>query len=99
MELSCDCERELVRGGSARVVKLRDEPLELGLDLLEPAGVGLERREERAQLGRRLAQPQLGVAQLGARSLELRRELLERRDRALGKRDEARSSLPVVRSE
>ena len=42
------------------------DPLELGLDLLEPAGLGLERRQERAQLERRLAQAQLDVAQLVA---------------------------------
>ena len=62
------------------------DPVELGLDLLEPARVGLERRQERTQRARRLAQPQLGVAQLVGRLLELRGEPLDGRECALGRR-------------
>ena len=71
----------LARGSGASV----GDALEPGLDLLEPARLGAERGEERAQLGRGLAQPQLDVAQLVAGARELGRERLERRDRPLGR--------------
>ena len=45
------------------------DPLELGLDLLEPPGSASSDVEERPQRARRLAQPQLGVAQLVGRLL------------------------------
>ena len=48
------------------------------------------------QLGRRLAQAQLDVAELVAGALELGREALERRDRALGDADEARGTLALL---
>ena len=48
------------------------DPLELGLDLLEPVGLGFERVEEPPQLERRLAQAQLGVSQLVGGPRELR---------------------------
>ena len=48
------------------------EPVELGLDLLEPPRLGLERREERAQLRGRLAELQLGRAQRVAGRLRAR---------------------------
>ena len=48
------------------------------------------------QLGRGLAQAQLDVAQLVAGALELGREPLERRDRALGERDEAGGALALL---
>ena len=48
------------------------------------------------QVGRDLAQPQLGVAQLVAGALELRRQPLQRRDRPLGEPDEPGGSLAVV---
>ena len=67
------------------------------LDLLEPARLGLERVEERAQVGRRLAQREL--RRRGASSparCELGREALERRDGPLGGRDEVGRALSVV---
>ena len=48
------------------------------------------------QLGRDLAQAQLGVAQLVAGALELGREPLQRRDRPLGEPDEPGGALAVV---
>ena len=71
--------------------------LELAFDLLEPPGLGLERGEERAQVGRGLAQLQLGLPQRLARGCELGREPLERRDGALGERDEVGRALALVR--
>ena len=50
------------------------EPVELRFDLLEPAGVGLQHREERPQRARRLAQPELCVPKLVGGLLQLRRE-------------------------
>ena len=59
--------RAAPRSVSQRKRRLRvGDPLELGLDLLEPVGLGLERVEEPPQLERRLAQAKLGVAQLVA---------------------------------
>ena len=90
--------------GEQLVVALAAEaPLRLGdlverrLELFEASGLGLERREERVQLRGGLAQPQLDVAQLVAGALELGREPLERRDGALGERDEAGCALALVR--
>ena len=47
------------------------DPIELGLDLLEPVGLGLERVQESPQLESRLAQAQLGVTELAGRLSEL----------------------------
>jgi hypothetical protein len=57
--------------------------LKPGFDLLEPARLRAERREERAQLRSGLAQPELDVAQLVAGARELGRERLDRRYRPL----------------
>ena len=57
--------------------------------MLEPVGLGLEREQERLQLARRLAQAQLDIAQLASCARELRRQVLERRDGALGGGGEA----------
>ena len=83
-------EQLLVRLAAEAALRLGD-PVELGLELLEPPRLGLERREERAEVGRRLAQAQLDVPQLVAGGLQLRGDVLERRDRSLGEADEARS--------
>ena len=72
------------------------DPVELALDLLEPARVGLEHRQERAQGARRLAQAQLGVAELVGGLLQLRREPLDRRERALGGRGQAGGALALL---
>ena len=72
------------------------DPVEARLDLLEAAGLGLERGEEGPEAARRLAQAQLGVAQLVAGALELRRDPLERRDRPLGGAGEACGPFAVV---
>src|SRR5262249_53626505 len=70
-----------------------------GLELLEPPGFGLERGEEGVEIGRGLAEAQLDVTQLVARTLELRRKALERRHRAFRQRDETGCAFAVVRSE
>ena len=75
------------------------DPVELGLELLQPARLRLERGEEGVEIGRGLAQPELDVAQLVAGPLQLGREPLEGRHRALCKRDEVRCAVAVVRSE
>ena len=72
------------------------DPVELGLDRLHAIRLGLERREERPQVGRRLAQRELGRAQRLAGRGELRREPLERRDRALGRADEVGRAVVVL---
>src|SRR5581483_9664215 len=64
------------------------DAVELALDVLEPVRLGLERREEGAQLRRGLAKPKLDVSQLVAGSLELAGEMLQRSDGAFGDRDE-----------
>ena len=69
------------------------------LDLLEPARLGAERVEKRAQVGRGLAQAKLDVAQLVAGARELGRKRLERRDGALGEPGQARRSFTVLRRE
>ncbi len=50
------------------------EALEVGLDLLEAAGVGLERREIGPGCRRGLAQPHPGLPQLTRRLVELLRD-------------------------
>ena len=73
--------------------------VQLGLDLLEPPRLGLERGQKRAQVRGGLAQLQLGLAQRLAGRRELGREALDRRDRALGRRDEVGRALAVLRRE
>ncbi len=75
------------------------DPVEPGLELLQPARLRLERGEERAQLGCGLAQAELDVAQVVAGALELGREPFERRDGPLGERDEPGCALALVRRE
>ena len=65
--------------------------------MLEPVRLGLQRGEERAQVGADLAQPQLDVAQLLTRTGELGREPLERGERALGGGREPGRALALVR--
>ena len=70
--------------------------LELLLDLLDAIRIGLERDEEAAQVGSHLVQPQREIAELVARARELRRQPLERGDRALGGAGERRRALAVL---
>ena len=88
----------LVARGTEAALRLRDA-VEAGLKLFEPPRLGLERRKERAQLGRGLAQAELDVAQLVAGTLELRRQPLERSDGPLGDRDQTGRALSVLRCE
>ena len=64
------------------------EPVQLALDVLEPPGVAVERREEAEELGRRLPELQLRLAQHVARRPQLGREAFERLQRPLGARDQ-----------
>ena len=89
--------KELLVALAAEPAPRLGDPVELGLDLLEPVGLGLERGEKGAELGGCLAQPQLDVAQLVPGTLELGGEPLERRDRPLGQSDEARRALALLR--
>src|SRR4029450_11056358 len=73
--------------------------LELGLHLLEPVGLRLQGVEKPPKLEGRLVQPELAVAQLGGRAVELRRELRDRRERALGSSDEGARPVAFVGSE
>ena len=82
----------------ARWRRFRSEQvLELGLDLLEPPGLRLERGEERAQVRCGLAQLQLGLAQRVPAAAELRREPLERCDGALGAASQVGRALALLR--
>ncbi len=75
------------------------DPLQLSFDVLDAVGLGLQRREEAAEVGAELAQPQLEVSQLLARPRELGCEALERGERALGGGGEPRGPLTFVRRE
>ena len=88
-------EQLVVRRAVEPPLRVRD-PVEPGLELLEPSRLRLERGEKRVQVGGRLAQPQLDVAQLVADALELRREPLERRHGPLGESDETGRAVAVV---
>ena len=76
-------------------LRLRDA-VEACLQLFQPSRLGLERRKERAQLGRGLAQAELDVAQLVAGALELGRQPLERSDGPLGDRDQTGRALSLL---
>ncbi len=91
-------EQLLVRRAAETPLRLRD-PVELGLELLEAARLGFERREKGVQIGGGLAQAELDVPQLVPRLLELGREPLERRDRPLREPDEAGGSFALLRCE
>ncbi len=88
-------EQLVVVGGAEPAACVRDL-LQLALDVLEPVGLGLERREEAAQVRAHLAQPQLEVAQLLACARELRREPLDRCERVLGCGGEPGRSLALL---
>ncbi len=90
-------EQLLVRLAAEAALRLRD-PVELGLELFEPARFRLERRQEGVEIRGGLAQAKLGVPQLVAGALQLGREPLERRDRPLRERDEPGRSLAFVGS-
>ena len=90
---------ELCRGRRAMTAPEVGEVLELGLHLLEAAGIGLERRQVRPNGGSGIAQPHPDVAQLTRRLVELLRDAghsLQRDDRLRG---ELHRSLSVVRRE
>src|SRR5207237_10926548 len=91
-------EQRVVRRAPEAALRLSD-PVEFGLELFEPARLRFERSEEGVEVGGRLAQAELDVAQLVAGTLQLRSEPLEGRDRALGERDEASSAFALVRGE
>jgi hypothetical protein len=90
---------QLVVAPTAEAALRVGDPLELGLDLLETAGLGLERGQERAQVEGRLPQPQPAVAELLAGAGELGRQALERPDRALRLRDQPGRAVAVVGGE
>ena len=92
---SARVEQLVVARGAVAALRVGD-PLELGLDRLDAVGLGLERGEEAAQVGGRLAQLQLGRAQRLARRRELGREPFERRDGALGGRDQVGGAVVLV---
>ena len=70
--------------------------VERRLELFEPSRLGLERREKRVQLRRRLTESQLDVAQLVAGALKLGSEPFERRHRTLRERDEPCGTVAVL---
>src|SRR5262249_56519027 len=88
--------RELLVRRAAEAPFGRGDRVELGLELVETAGLRLEGGEKGMEIGCGLAQAELDVAQLVARALQLGREPLERRDRALRQRDEIGGSLALV---
>ena len=90
-------EQLFVRLGPEASLRVGDA-VELLLDLLEPARLRLERRQEAAELARGLAKPELDVAQLVAGARQLRREALERCHRSLRRRGQSRSTLAFVGS-
>ena len=73
------------------------EGLELFFELLEPAGLRLERGEKCVQIRCGLTQLQAGLAQRLSGGLQLRREPLDGCDGTLGERDEVRRALALVR--
>ena len=77
-------------------LRVRD-PVEPLLDLRHPGGIGVERVGEASHVAPDLAQADDEVAQLAGRGLELGREALERRKRALGSSGEGAGAVPVVR--
>ena len=85
----------LERRAAEPALGLRD-PVEARLDLFQPVRLGLERLEERAQLQRRLAEPDLDVTQLAACTRQLGSDLLDRTERALGQRRKAGGPLAFV---
>ncbi len=91
-------EQLFVRFAAEPALRGRD-PFQLGLEVLQPVGLGFERVEEAAEVGADVCEPDLEVAQLGRRRRELRREPLERRDRALRLGRQHRSALTVLRGE
>src|SRR5437764_7423176 len=93
--LTCACEELLVRRAAEAALEVGD-PVELGLDVLEAPRLGVERREERREVARGLAEPELDVAELVRGALQLGREALERGERALGVSGERRRSLAVL---
>ena len=86
----------LVGLGPEPALRVRD-PLELGLDLLQPVRLRLERIEEAAKLERRLPESNLDVAQLAGRGGELRRDLPGRGQRAFRTAYERRRAVALVR--
>jgi len=81
--LACAGEQLLV-GRAAEAPFHVGDAVEVGLDPLEAVGLGLQRREERAQLAGGLAKSELGVAELVGGALELWGEALQWREGALG---------------
>ncbi len=77
----------------------RRDLVERRLDLLEPPGLGLQRCQEGVQLVNDLAQGELGLSQRRAGRGELGRQLLERCDEPLGRRDPVGRAVAVVRRE
>ena len=91
--------KELLVGSGPEPAPRLGEPVELALDVLHAAGIGLEGGEERAQRTRGLAQAQLGVSELVGRLLQLGGEPFDRRERALGLGGEAGRPFAVLRIE
>ena len=94
----CSLEQLFVRLAAEPALRGRD-PFQLGLEVLQPVGLRLERVQEAAQVGPDVCEPDLEVAQLGRRRSELRREPLERRDRAFRLRRQHRSAFAVLRGQ
>ncbi len=91
----CEVEQLAVRLGVKAATKI-GEPFELGLDLLDPARLRLEGVQEPAQLGAYLPDCQLGPPESLSGGSELGGEMLERRDPALGRRDQVGAAFVLV---
>ena len=87
-----------VRAGPEAPLRLGDA-VELRLDLLQPPRLGLERGGERSEVARRLAEPDLDVAELLRRLGELRGEPLHLAEGALRVRDEGCRALAILGGE
>src|SRR5262249_59183419 len=90
---SCELQPRLLSSGEQLVVCLAAEtalclrnPVELGLELLEPAGLRFERGQEGMEVGSGLTQAELDVAELVPGALQLGGEAFERRNRAFRNR-------------
>ena len=75
---------QLAVGRAAEAALEIRDPLEAAFNVLEERGVGVEGRQEPVEVAADLAQPYSDVAQLARCRAELRREPLDRRERALG---------------
>ena len=96
------------RGGAIEELRIGDravpaakgrDPVEPGLDLLEPARIGLERIQEAAECRGDLTERVLRRTKRLTGSGQLGGEMLDRGDRPLGRRDEVGPGLLLLRGE